>query len=102
MKTISFFPHSIEKIKAGLKTQTRRTSDYYIYPGDLVQIEEDKTITLLITRISGEKLKEISDEDAVKEGYANSAEFLAGDWATGELKKNEDPQVWVYNFKVVK
>ena len=102
MKTIRFFPHNIEKIKAGLKTQTRRTSFHDLYPGDRVQIEEDKTITLLITRISGGRLREISDEDAVKEGYTNSAEFLKGEWAAGELKKSENPKVWVYSFEVVK
>lgn len=98
MKTISFTPQNIEKIKKGLKTQTRRTRYYDLFPGDVVQIEEDKSVTLLVTKISGGKLKEISNEDAVKEGYANSAEFLKGDWATSELQKQENPKVWVYDF----
>ena len=100
MKTIGFFPHNIEKIKAGLKTQTRRTRPYDIVKGDLVQVEEDTGLTIQITEVRGERLRAISDEDAVKEGYANSAEFLKGDWAAEELRKGGNPWVWVISFKL--
>ncbi len=101
MKTISFFKHNIEKIKEGLKTQTRRTRPNDLYPGDVVQIEEDKTVKLLITRISGGLLKDITDEDAIREGYPDSASFLKGDWAARELIKSGNPKVQVISFKVV-
>ena len=101
MKTISFFKHNVEKIKAGLKTQTRRTSLNDLFPGDIVQIEEDKTVKLLIPRLSGGLLKDITDEDAIREGYPDSASFLKGDWAARELIKSGNPKVQVISFKEV-
>ena len=102
MKTIGFLPHNIEKIKAGLKTQTRRTYPHEILKGDTVQIEEASSIRLKITEVRGGRLRSITDEDAVKEGYANSAEFLKGEWAAEQLQKLGNPWVWVYSFEVVK
>jgi len=102
MKTISFFAHNVEKIKVRLKTQTRRTRPYDLVAGDEVQIEEDTSITLKITEVRGERLRKISDEDAVREGYENSTAFLKGDWAAEQLEKLGNPYVWVISFEVVK
>ena len=102
MKTISFFSHNIEKIKAGLKTQTRRTRPYDFVKDEIVQIEEDISITLKITGVRGERLRSITDEDAILEGYDDSKKFLKGDWAAGELKKSGNPWVWVISFEVMR
>ena len=102
MKTISFFYNNIEKIKAGLKTQTRRTSPHDLVKGDLVQIEEDTSVTLKITEVRGERLRSITDEDAVREGYDNKIAFLCGGWAKEQLQKLGNPWVWVYSFEVIR
>ena len=102
MKTIDFYSRNIKLIREGKKTQTRRTRYYELYPGDIVQVESDPTLKLLITRISAGKLRHISEEDGIKEGFSGREEFLKGEWAKEQLEKLGDTKVWVYDFVIIR
>lgn len=55
-------------------------------------------ILLEIVDVRVERLQQISEEDAIAEGYESRAAFLAGDWAK---KHSKNPWVWVVEFKRV-
>ena len=108
MSTISFYPHNIEKIVKGNKTQTRRLYKFdpslcpYGKVGDILAIEEDSTTLIRITDVSLSSLEEITNKDAIKEGYKNKEQFLRGKWATEQTKTYGNPIVWVISFERVR
>jgi len=55
---------------------------------------------ILILRRFGQRLGEISEEDAQKEGFKNKEEFMKA-WAEIYGKTDENEVVIVYEFKLV-
>lgn len=99
MKTLDFFSQYVDLILQGKKTQTRRTRPYDFKVGDIVAVEGHETLKLYIEEVRGERLRSVTDEDGVREGFANKEEFLKCEWASEQLQKLGNPWVWVYGFK---
>lgn len=84
--------------------------DFIPFPGVPFEIK--------ITNIRAEKLKDISEEDSVAEGYKSTAvlvddgndytglfameHFSNSKWVNDKICKYGDPWVWVYDFEVKK
>jgi len=120
----SFKPHLLEKVKAGRKTQTRRIAkdgerlvvhtdgsktvydkrgrikwhtgrDYACYPGRGLRQECRYDLHDLREEIADD----ISEIDAIAEGFSGRAEFLAA-WDTINGLKQRQAKVWVHVFRV--
>jgi hypothetical protein len=121
-----FKPELLAKVLSGEKTQTRRArKDTHIFDGFRVVNLRDVTkrpITLwrigqtyaacpgrgkvqqgriLIKSIDFQRLSEISEADARREGFANRDEFFAA-WDTINGKGRRNERVWIIRFEVVK
>jgi hypothetical protein len=56
-------------------------------------------ILIEVVSVRVERLQDISEADAVAEGFANKAEFLSFVLALNKLPKNANPWVWVVEFR---
>ncbi|OFW99254.1 MAG: hypothetical protein A3E78_11750 [Alphaproteobacteria bacterium RIFCSPHIGHO2_12_FULL_63_12] len=108
---ILFKPQHVEKILRGEKTQTRRLGKKRWNVGAVHQAKTklfgEPFARLRITGVRQEPLDEISEEDARREGYANSHEYL-GAFRKINLAGAADAHrywtqlVWVVDFELVK
>ena len=109
---IIFRQRFIAPILAGRKTQTRRLWKKArvriggIYEGRTYRAGKP-FVRLHVLDVERERLGNISEEDAVREGYETSAEFLKDFFAMHEGKFRPgvdwlDHQVWVMSFEVLK
>jgi hypothetical protein len=104
---ILFKPEHVEPILRGEKTQTRRIGKCRWRPGSIHQAKTDfkkssKPFALLrIVSVRQERLGDISEDDAKKEGYSSVAAYkevfkrIYGWW-------DENALVWVVDFEVVR
>lgn len=114
MKVITFLDYYVDRIRSGRKTQTRRPvkpqprpdrretlCSPYGEAGDTLDADE---ITLRITGVRLENLKEISDADIHAEGFGSREDFI-GAWdmiyQAFNLGWKTDPFVWVYEFEPI-
>jgi len=104
---ILFKPEHVEPILRGEKTQTRRIGRCRWRPGSIHQAKTSlkkgsKPFALLrIVSVRQERLGDISEDDAKKEGYSSVEAYkevfkrIYGWWDENEL-------VWVVDFEVVR
>jgi hypothetical protein len=94
----------LQLVLEGKKTQTRRTHRRMWTVGKAYSIRDRlfaKTeAKILILRRFGQRLEEISEEDAIKEGFNNKTEFLKA-WNEIYGKIDENEVVVVYEFKLI-
>jgi len=94
----------VELIRDGLKTQTRRRHRYRLKAGRVYDVKVNwvKTtgLKILITRVYTQRLGDMSEEEALKEGEYTLEEFrevwrgINGTW-------DPDETVVVYEFRMV-
>jgi len=94
----------VELICRGLKTQTRRRHRYRLKAGKIYDVKLNwvkKTgLKILITRVYTQRLGDMSEEEALKEGGYTLEEFkkvwerINGSW-------NPDEVVVVYEFRLI-
>jgi len=105
VRGILFKKHFIDKILSGEKTQTRRVHKKPLYRGELVAVKTSYSkcsgIVLRILKVWKERLGDISEADARKEG-CGSIEGFKQEWI--RINKVWDPnlEVTVYEFEVVR
>ena len=99
------FPRKVrDKILAGKKTQTRRIRRFRKERYALRSIYTERAEEcpwIIITRKFRQRLGDVTEEDAQKEGFANLEEFKR-EWERLNGRWNPDRVVWVYEFKLVK
>jgi len=110
---ILFKPESKAKILAGMKWQTRKLWDrararegaehlVYLRPP---MTGEKPFARILVTRVWKERLADMSEEDAVAEGFATKAEFLEQFARINNPKlrgkRLEDVEVYAVAFQVL-
>ena len=102
-----FKPEHVAPIKAGTKTQTRRTGKRRWNVGALHQCRTvmlDKASTFAVVHIKAvreERLRSISHDDAMAEGYTGIGTYLTAFYAINHMATDADPLVWVVTFRVV-
>ncbi|MEM1540785.1 MAG: ASCH domain-containing protein [Candidatus Bathyarchaeia archaeon] len=98
-----FKRYNIEKILAGVKTQTRRIHKHTWQVGKVYLLRDSwfsKGVAyIIVTRKFRQKLGDITLEDVKKEGY-NSLEEFKAEWIKLHGEWNPDQVVWVYEFKL--
>lgn len=102
-----FKPYHVEMITSGRKTQTRR-----IWDRANVRVGGDYAVTtrwyqksnglprVRVTEIRKERLGEISEADAEREGYGSVKEFI-GAWEQINRFWKPEQEVWVVTFELV-
>ncbi len=101
-----FKPEHVDMILEGRKTQTRRTGKRRWKVGSthqcrLKMLDKDSCFaTVGIKAVREEPFMDVSDEDAVREGYANAEQFIA---KFREIYGDEPTRgdVWVVDFALV-
>jgi hypothetical protein len=99
-----FREEHMELILRGMKTVTRRRHKYPRKAGKVYRTKKDwyhyRDVWILITRVYRQRLVDVTEDDAQKEGGYTLEEFkklwerINGGWDPDEV-------VWVYEFKVV-
>ncbi len=89
-------PKSVASALQGIKTQQRRDG-VYAHPGDTFELD---SITFVITELKRQPLGEMTDADAMAEGYPNLAAYknIILNMHKG-MTWNNDTEVWVHCFK---
>ena len=105
--TLMFKKHHLEMVLAGTKTMTRRIHKRPLKAGRVYQLKRDWfhsiPVWIEMLKVFPERLGDISEEDAGKEGGYTVEEFKAV-WREINKKKGgwtPDLVVTVYEFKVV-
>lgn len=103
-----FKPEHKELIINGIKTQTRRginrTGKCPYKPGHAYQCRDNYSAGafahILVNSVRQERLAEITDEDAIREGYATRIDYFA---AFERIYKRMDLEeiVWVIDFEKI-
>lgn len=91
-------PKLVAAVLNGAKTQQRRDG-VYAHPGDTFKLENVKFV---VTDLKRQSLGEMTDADAISEGYPNLATYK--NIILNMHKRmtwNNDVQVWVHCFKKV-
>lgn len=93
-------------ILSGRKTQSRRLKKPKVKAGELCEFRsgrrrEDAFALAEILDLRCERLSEISEEDVRAEGMNSKEEFLRKFREIYKLSE-EDPEVWVVKFRVVR
>jgi hypothetical protein len=103
---VIFRPQLVARILAGDKTQTRRP----VRPGDPCRYRTDRTYAVQpgrtkrgvarvrVTDVRRERLSQITEDDACREGFASVAGFLAYWDALHGAARNREVDVWVISF----
>ncbi len=108
MSKILFFRREfIPSILSGRKTQSRRLKKPKVKAGELCELRsgrrrEDAFALAEILDLRCERLSEISEEDVRAEGMNSKEEFLRKFREIYKLSEEEDPEVWVVKFRVVR
>ncbi len=108
-RAIMFKPELSLKVRQGDKTQTRRMGKRGYKVGELMYIRSDykklRVDCAAIIRVTGvrhERVGEISEADAIKEGFANAEEFSA---KFAEIHRgttfHTESMWWVIDFELV-
>jgi hypothetical protein len=101
-----FKKHLAARVRAGTKTQSRRTSKIRYREGSIQPIQENykpgkAKDHIKIDRRYEQKLGDVTEEQAKAEGFANLEEFKA-EWTKIYGNFDENQVVTVYEFKVLK
>ena len=104
MKVLTFRKDLIKLILEGKKTVTRRRRRYKLKAGDVVAVKrsyftKDVECYIRVTRVYFQKLKEMTDDDARKEGISDLNEFKKL-WAEIYGYWDEEEEVEVIEFEV--
>lgn len=103
---ILFRPEHVAPILAGAKTQTRRMGDKRWNVGAVHQCKttlfspDPPFAHVRILDVAQERLRSISHDDAVAEGYTGIGTFLTAFYAINRMATDADPRVWVVRFEV--
>jgi hypothetical protein len=104
LKIALFKRHLIHLILSGAKTQTRRIHQRQWKVGNTYKIKDTYYCkglgTIKITRSFKQRLGDISEQDAQKEGFKTCNEFIDA-WNTIKGSWNPDTIVTVYEFILV-
>lgn len=96
----------IPLVLSGQKTQTRRAHKREWLIGHTYKIKDQYCSkglgTIKITRAFKQRLGDISEQDAQKEGFANRIEFIKSWTLINKQTWNPDTEVTVYEFKLLK
>lgn len=104
---ILFKPEHVEPILSGRKTQTRRLGKKRWNVGTIHQARQtmfgEPFALLRVTAVRQEPLGDLTDGDAVREGYGTRLEYLWAFWLINRLA--DDPRelrrdVWVVDFEL--
>jgi len=91
-------PEDIKKVIAGKKQATRR-SGRYADTGEVMKLEGHEFV---VTSVYREKLKDMTDEDAIREGYDTLADYQSFILSMHPgMKWKPELQVWVHEYKAV-
>jgi len=100
--TLLFKKPYIEKIIRGEKTATRRRSRPMVKAGGVYRIRVDffnyLPDRIRVERLYEQRLGEMDDEDAVREGAASIEEYR-GEWEELYGAWDDDVYVWVVEFE---
>lgn len=102
-----FKPEHKDLILAGTKTQTRRIwkkkriNVGSVHLAKLRMISKEYFARIEVLDVYQESLKEISEEDALAEGYSSRISFLEAFCKINHLKEVPDIVVWVVKFRLV-
>jgi hypothetical protein len=104
---ILFKPEHVAPIIAGEKTQTRRLGKKRWNVGSVHQCQtrmlDNGSVfaRVRILSVRQERLRSISHDDAVSEGYTGIGTFLTAFYEINDMATDADPLVWVVRFGVV-
>ncbi|MDY0409089.1 ASCH domain-containing protein [Virgibacillus soli] len=88
----------VAKVIKGEKTAVRR-SNQFANVGDTFELQG---VTLEVTHVYRQSLKEVTDADAIKEGYKDLAAYKRAISAIhGGMDWNPKLKVWVHEFKLI-
>jgi len=103
VERINFDPEYVEAILDGRKTTTVRRGVKSYPVGKLVELTVNNTRTFALARVKKvvvKRVKELNDEDAVRDGFSNKRELIAAlRRIYGDVKDEEF--VTVVHFEVV-
>ena len=89
-------PKLVEATLAGNKTQQRRDG-VYAFPNEIFELEG---ISFTVTSLEQKTLGDMTDADAMAEGYPNMEMYKALILRMHEgMKWNENHKVWVHTFQ---
>lgn len=92
-------PEDVEKVLNGEKTATRRNGRY----ADIGEVMELKDVKFVVERVYRQKLSDLTEEDAKKEGFPSVEAYKQSilDLHPG-MKWVPEMKVWVHEFSPLK
>jgi N4-acetylcytidine amidohydrolase len=102
-----FKSHLAEKVRAGRKTQSRRISKVRYREGSVQPVQENykpgkAKDHIKINRRYEQKLGDVTEEQAIAEGFNNLEEFKAEWCAITKKPWNPEQIVTAYEFELIK
>ena len=102
--SLLFKEYHVDLIIQGIKTATRRNHKYRRRPGRVIRLKKSYTLWwdtwIVIDKAYRQKLGDMTEEDAQKEGGYTLAEFKKV-WESINGKWDPDEEVWVYEFHTI-